>query len=98
MHVSPFSQKNKPQTKKKEYHVFCSFICCIYLFLDSNDTNTASNSTLNVPGSSKRSNSPNSTISTLTTIATAPLLTADNRSLNNSTKTDTGKSKYLKKI
>jgi hypothetical protein len=54
----------------------------------STDSNTTSSSTLHVPGSSQRSNNPNSTISTLTFLPTAPLLTTDPRHPNNSIKTE----------
>jgi hypothetical protein len=91
MHVSPICQKKTVANRKKDpIFLICSVL--IY-FSDSNDNNTASNSTLNVPGSSKRSNSPNSAISALTSIPTAPLLTTDYRNLNSSTKTGLGKSK-----
>jgi hypothetical protein len=46
-----------------------------------------------VPGSYKRSNSPNSTISTLIAIPAAPSLTADSYHLNNLIKSETGTEK-----
>ncbi len=74
-----------------------SHIFCIYrVLLDSTDSNTTSSSTLHVPGSSQRSNNPNSTISTLTFLPTAPLLTTDPRHPNNSIKTEAGKIKKTK--
>jgi hypothetical protein len=57
-------------------------------FVDTNDTTIASSSTLQVPGNGKRSNNPNSTIATLTSLPTAPLLTTD---YHNSIKTELGK-------
>jgi hypothetical protein len=56
---------------------------------DSTDNNSTSSSTLHVPGSSIRSNSPNSTIATLISVPSAPQLTADTHHLNNSIKSET---------
>ena len=66
----------------------------IYLyFLDSTDGSNIPSTTLNVPGNSQRSHSPNSTISTLTSLPTAPRLTTNYPNLNNSITTGPSKLK-----
>ncbi len=66
----------------------------IYLcFLDSTDSSSITTATLNVPGNSQRSYSPNSTIATLTSLPTAPRVTTNYPNLNNSTTTEPSKLK-----
>jgi hypothetical protein len=87
-----FAKEKKLQ--KKKYPVFLICFTSIH-FVDTNDTTIASSSTLQVPGNGKRSNNPNSTIVTLTSLPTAPLLTTD---YLNSIKTELSKTnkKYIK--
>jgi hypothetical protein len=86
-----FIQKKK--LEQKTNIVLFSYVSDFFMISDSNNSNnntTTSSSTLYVSGSANRSASPNSTISTLTLLPTAPRLTTDSFNLNNSTKTELG--------
>jgi hypothetical protein len=94
--MSHYFAKKKEISNKQKNILFVSYFLYLSFFLDSTDSNTTSSSTLHVPGSSQRSNTPNSTISTLTFLPTAPLLTTDPRHPNYSIKTEAGKIKKTK--
>ncbi len=87
-------KKEEIGNEKKITHIlfltYTVYSTLVDYFSDSTDNNSTSSSTLHVPGSSIRSNSPNSTIATLISVPSAPQLTADTHHLNNSIKSETG--------